>query len=165
MKARRDLEALLFRPVIPCRFSPNGLLCGQEALLLPIYTGLSTACPSSLVGLSENLGYTPCFRSPGPARAKKANCSLAAALWMVSCIRWKCSTIVLRRCSVRLYLGQKARQHMISSNLLNWPRCHKERRTTGKSGGPAPRPRRNKFRGFSLLVLSQPRRNNNGAQL
>ena len=93
---------------------------------------------------------------------KKANYSLAAALWMVNYIRSKCSIAVLRRCSVRLYLGQKARQHMISSNFAQMASVPQRRRTTGKSGGPAPRPSRNEFRGFSLLVLSQPRRNNNG---
>ena len=47
---------------------------------LILYTGLSTACPSPLVGLYENLGYTACFRSPGPARAKRGqlfSCSSA----------------------------------------------------------------------------------------
>ena len=90
---------------------------------------------------------------------KKANYSLAAALWMVNYIRSKCSIASVQCALISRTEGATAHDLLQLAQMASVPQ---RRRTTGKSGGPAPRPSRNKFRGFSLLVLSQPRRNNNG---
>ena len=101
------------------------------------YTGSSTACSSPLVGLSENLGYTACFRSPGPARAKKGqlfSCSSALDGQLHSFEVPCCSIGSVQSALISRTEGATAHDLLQLVRML--PRCHKDAVRRAKAEAP-----------------------------